>query len=312
MKNKTNRNTLTHKLILIISALLVFTAILGCTTGTAFAKKKKVTVKIGHARIDEKGTTVGKKPGDQKGSEVAISSFHYSKNSWAGWIYAARCNDPETAKKIAKAVKQACKNNNIGYGKSDPQLASVAASVNYDLSKVKTPVNCDCIGLVDVCLEAAGVYLYYDYPAMKTNDTFKFYTKKDFIKTGKKLQPGDILYTRSAKAHHVAVVTKSGNKVTGADPKPASVFKKGQTYTALRDLYLYRGPGSYYYGVNKKDLSKKGKKLVSANADGEDYYDELYIHAGTSFVCKEARRNFLKTDAGWVRGVSSSGEALVS
>ncbi len=307
MKNNTCRNSFTRKLIFILAAMLVFSMMLGCTSGMAYAKSKKKTVKIGHARSDEKGTTVGKKPGDQKGGEVASSNFYYRKNTWAGWKYVARANDPEAARAIAKAMKQAVKNNNIGYGKSAPQLSSVVGSVNYNLSLVSTPVNCDCIGLVDVCLGAAGLYLDLDY--IEDNDSFTFYTQKAFRKKGTKLQPGDILYTRNKKAHHAAIVIKSSNKITGADPNPTSKYTAGKTYKALYDLSVYRGPGSSYFEVDYSALLAEGNALIVADSYDNDYG---YIEKGTQFTCLEARRNYIRTAAGWVLGTRSDGTENVT
>ncbi len=291
MRSSTEKKSIARKFILILTTALVFTMMLGCTSGVAYAKKKKNTVKIGHARIDEKGTMVGKKPGDQKGSEVASSTYYYRKNTWAGWLFAARANDPEAARAIATAMKQAVKNNNIGYGKSYPQLSDYAEAVNYNLSLVSTPCNCDCIGLVSVCLAAAGLELNLD--SSSPDDTFTYFTSKQFLKKGKQLQPGDILYTSNSKAHHAAIVIKSKNKITGADPNPTSKYTVGKTYVALDDLELKVGPGSSYFPVN----------------DGED--GAAYLSEGTTFICLEARRNYIKTSGGWVCGTDVQGEEYV-
>ena len=113
-----------------------------------------MAVTIGNARISEFGTVNGKR-GDQTGKEVMTQSFA----SGGKWEYCIRPKSATVAQKIAHAMVQACKNNNIGYSQTDrTSLSQAAAKVNYDISKVGK-CNCDCSALVAVCVNAAGIHV---------------------------------------------------------------------------------------------------------------------------------------------------------
>lgn len=110
-----------------------------------------MAVLIGHASISEKGTTEGAK-GDSTGKEVCTRNW-YSKP----WGYMAIHPDANVRERHAKAIEQACANNNIGYGQNDRNtLNTQAKAVGYDLSKIKTKCNCDCSSLQNVAAVASG------------------------------------------------------------------------------------------------------------------------------------------------------------
>ena len=110
-----------------------------------------MAVLIGHASISEKGTINGTK-GDSTGKEVCTRSW-YSKP----WDYMAIHPDANARERHAKAIEQACANNNIGYGQNDRNtLNAQAKAVGYDLSKIKIKCNCDCSSLQNVAAVASG------------------------------------------------------------------------------------------------------------------------------------------------------------
>lgn len=107
-------------------------------------------VLIGHASISEKGTVNGAK-GDSTSKEVCTRTW-YSKP----WDFMAIHPDITVREKHAKAIEDACANNNIGYGQSDRNtLNTLAKAVGYDLSKVGK-CNCDCSSLQNVAAVASG------------------------------------------------------------------------------------------------------------------------------------------------------------
>ena len=108
-------------------------------------------VRIGHASISEKGTVNGIK-GDQTQKEVCIRSW-FSKP----WDYMAIYPNPEVRERHAKAIEDACANDNIGYGQGDRNtLNTLAKAVEYDLTKVGK-CNCDCSSLQNVAAIVSGV-----------------------------------------------------------------------------------------------------------------------------------------------------------
>lgn len=108
------------------------------------------TVLIGHASISEKGTANGAK-GDSTGKEVCIRSW-YSKP----WDFMAIHLDAKVREKHARAIEDACVNNNIGYSQSSRNtLNTLAKAVGYNLLKVGK-CNCDCSSLQNVAAVASG------------------------------------------------------------------------------------------------------------------------------------------------------------
>ena len=179
-----------------------------------------MAVTIGNARISEFGTVNGKR-GDQTGKEVMTQSFA----SGGKWEYCIRPKSATVAQKIAHAMVQACKNNNIGYSQTDrTSLSQAAAKVNYDISKVGK-CNCDCSALVAVCVNAAGIhvspYMYTgnELALLKQTGKFTVITGADQCKRGKKLRAGDILLRKG----HTAIVTAGDIPLTKTTTKKKTV-----------------------------------------------------------------------------------------
>ena len=179
-----------------------------------------MSVTIGNARISEFGTVNGKR-GDQTGKEVMTQSFA----SGGKWEYCIRPKSATVAQKIAHAMVQACKNNNIGYSQTDrASLSAAAAKVNYDLSKVGK-CNCDCSALVAVCVNAAGIhvspYMYTgnELALLKQTGKFTIITGANQCKKGKDLRAGDILWRKG----HTAIVTAGDIPLTKTTTKKKTV-----------------------------------------------------------------------------------------
>lgn len=108
------------------------------------------TVLIGHASISEKGTVNGAK-GDSTGKEVCIRAW-YSKP----WDFMAIHPNAKVRERHARAIEDACANNNIGYSQSSRNtLNTLAKAVGYNLLKVGK-CNCDCSSLQNVAAVASG------------------------------------------------------------------------------------------------------------------------------------------------------------
>ena len=74
-------------------------------------------ISIAHASIDENGKAKGGKAGDQTGKEVCIRTW-YSKP----WNCVIRFHDPDMREKVAIAMENAAKNNNIGYDQNQRNI----------------------------------------------------------------------------------------------------------------------------------------------------------------------------------------------
>ena len=111
-----------------------------------------MAVKIGSARIDERGRAAGGAAGDQSGKEVATQNWYrHSK----GWVL-LRCTVPGMAGHIAAAMEAACANDNIGYDQGQNQsLWNQVRDRGCDPAKADAPTETDCARLVRVCVQYA-------------------------------------------------------------------------------------------------------------------------------------------------------------
>lgn len=110
-----------------------------------------MSVMIGHASISENGTVNGSK-GDSTRKEVCTRTW-YPKP----WDFMAIHPDATVREKHAKAIEDACANDNIGYGQNDRNTANTEAKkVNYDISKIKKKCNTDCSALQNMAAVTSG------------------------------------------------------------------------------------------------------------------------------------------------------------
>lgn len=161
---------------------------------------------IGSARVDERGKYSGGYAGDQKQKtstndtvgEVSMQDFYVHKKGWT----IMRPKSYKDAKKIAKNMKTACNNKNIGYDQGN-RLGVIEHGVN---SKVKTEA--DCGSLVRECVkEATGkdpgnFNTENEVSALKKTGLFK---DPISYSSGTTLYEGDVLVTKT-KGHTVIVV----------------------------------------------------------------------------------------------------------
>lgn len=169
-----------------------------------------MTVKIGHASISEKNSINGAK-GDQTKKEVYTRDW-YNKP----WIAVIRAKDPEVQEKIAKAMEQACANDNIGYGQADrTSLYFAAKEAKWNIKSIKKKVNTDCSALVSVCVNAAGIPVSKDMwtgnekAVLKGTGKFLVLITSKHTASPDNLKRGDILLASG----HTAIVLSNGSNI---------------------------------------------------------------------------------------------------
>ena len=219
-------------------------------------------VKIGSARIDERGRTHGGKAGNQTGKELSIQNWYRHSKGWR----VLRCTDTSKVEKIAAAMEAACQNHNIGYDQYERStLYKLAKSVGFDPGKIIKPCETDCSALVRVCLAYAGImtdnFLTTD-EAQKILATGYFVELKDgrYTDHSDHLRRGDILVTRTKG--HTVVVLNSGDKAGTLEIELRlgdRLLKKGMSGSDVREL--------------QQNMLKLGYVLPKYGADG-DFGDE--------------------------------------
>ena len=254
-----------------------------------------MAVRIGSARINEKGTTTGGKAGDQTGGEVSIQNYYLHRKGW----YVARPKDPTVAEKIAQAMEAACCNNHIGYCQAHRgSLRKIAVKYNYNLSKVNVDVEVDCSALVRVCCLYAGIQVgdfntASELETLRKTGAFEILKDDKHCKESTYLKRGDILATHTKG--HTVVVLDNGSGVTSAS-KSTRAYVVGQVYaTQVDDLSVRTGPGT--------NNPEKSYAELSSNAQ-QHAHDNGRLKKGTRVTCKDVRKVgsdiWIKIPSGWI------------
>lgn len=215
---------------------------------------------LGSARIDENGRAHSGAAGDQKQTgtpdyrgEVSMQSFYNHSKGW----YIFRAKKAEHAEKLAKYMKRACNNPNIGYDQYQRD------NIVRDHTDSKKKTECDCSSLVRECIiEATGkdpgnirtVSMPSMLPKTGLFEPYISYTP------GTKVYTGDILVTKTT-GHTVICVEgyerggeKKNSKIEIAKP----TLKAGMVNKEVRILQK---------NLNfAKSTDENGNKLI---IDGE-------------------------------------------
>lgn len=174
-----------------------------------------MTVKIGHASIDERGKIKGGTAGDQTGKELCIRNYY--KRSWTVVL---RPNDPIVAEKSAKACEDGCNNPNIGYDQN--QRNSLHSLLKKNGYKMSTVGKCetDCSAFMTACAISAGVTkLEYASNAPTTSTMRKAFVGSGaytaligstYLNSDMYLKRGDILVS---EGHHTVMVLSNGEGI---------------------------------------------------------------------------------------------------
>ena len=229
-----------------------------------------MSVKIGHASIDENGNASGGSGGDQTGKEVCTRNW-YTK----GWNVLLRPKSAALAEKSAQACEAACNNANIGYDQGGRNtLYEKAKAVNFLLESIEKACECDCSSLVHVCAIAGGAKLEYGSNGYTTRTMVRAFvqsgdyiklTDSRFLTTDKYLQRGDILVKEGS---HTAMVLGNGAGVvtTPEDEHKPEIIP---IYYSVRLPRIVKGMQSDAVRAMQQLLMAKGYPLPRYGADGE-------------------------------------------
>ena len=208
-----------------------------------------MAVRIGHARISEKGTVEGV-AGDQTTHEVEVSDWYSG-----GWLAVYRPNNEAVAEGIAATCEQCCSNDSIGYSQEDRlSLYKQAVAHSFNIPEIKTPCNTDCSALVSVCVNAAGIPISKDMTTRTEDVTlmgtgqFTRLQANKFLNESGNLKRGDIL----RKSGHTAIVVKGGDNPEEPVKNHTLIYadylnkEYAGKYRAETDLYMREGGAVTY------------------------------------------------------------------
>lgn len=187
-------------------------------------------VRVGSARIDERGQLTGGQPGDQTGLEVAIEQWYLHDK---GWVI-IRAKDAKIRERIAICMEAACANDLIGYNQDGSwELYDKSKQYGWDCSKVTVTANTDCSSLVRTCVAFAAqkeIEWFSTLNEVKVLDKTKLFdilSDAKYTQSSDYLLRGDILCT-CTQGHTVAVLD-NGAKVGESDSQPSQNGTEGNT-----------------------------------------------------------------------------------
>jgi hypothetical protein len=178
-----------------------------------------MSIKIGHASIDENGKIVNGKVGDQTTKEICIREW-YDKH----WNVYIECTDENIADKAATYMEQICSDNNYGYDQNQ-RLTGYNSILNND-GKVKGGKGeFDCSSLVSSCYKFAGIDVSTSNTTRSIKEAFKskgfkIYTDKDYLISDKYARRGGMYLS---EGHHVLMALENGY---GYAVKNEPIFKR--------------------------------------------------------------------------------------
>ena len=200
-------------------------------------------VKIGQASRDERGRYSGGTAGDQDGKEVAIRGWYNRP-----WNKLLRAKKAAAREKIAKAMEDACANNNIGYDQGQrTTLYKICRANGFNISAINEPCETDCSALVAVCVNAAGIYVPGDIytgneaTALMATGEFELLTEPKYLVSDEYVKRGDILLY---EFHHTAVVLENGNKAK--ESAPVNKYVMGWNRNGTGWWYVYDDKDNYH------------------------------------------------------------------
>lgn len=241
-------------------------------------EEDKTVIKIGSARIDENGKATGGKAGDQTGKEVSEQAFYMHSKGWLCF----RAKDVFVANALAKAMQDACANNNIGYDQGNRAIMTMLKKYG-SMAKIAEKTETDCSNLVRGCIyQATGIDVGNFNTATEPAVLRKSGLFNEIeIKSEKDVYNGDVLVTK-AKGHTVIATSgraRSGKVYTGEWPKlPArGWFKNGDVSAEVCKLKKFLNWFGNYglTETNKNYLSKTVaavkdfQKKAGETVDGE-------------------------------------------
>lgn len=245
-------------------------------------EEEKTVIKFGSARIDENGKATGGKAGDQTGKEVSEQAFYMHSKGWLCF----RAKDVSVANELAKAMCDACANNNIGYDQNNRAIMTMLKKYG-SMDKIKEKTETDCSNLVRGCIyQATGI----DVGNFNTATQPAVLRKSGLfdeveIKSENDVYNGDILVTK-IKGHTVIATSgraRSGKTYTGDWPKlPArGWFKNGDVSPEVCKLKKFLNWFGDY------GLDEKNKNYLSKTAAAvKDFQDKAGITVDGEFGSK--------------------------
>lgn len=177
-----------------------------------------MSIRIGHAVMDELGKTIGATPGDQTGKEITISTWYVKNSAGRAWKYYLECTDSAMAERAARYMEQICAYSAFGYSQDKVRRWDGYRIIVANRGAVVGAYGgFDCSSLVISCYILAGLNLKQDgytgnlRAKLLATGNFKSYSDSAHINSDKLAKRGGI-YLRNG---HVLMALEDGNGASG-------------------------------------------------------------------------------------------------
>ena len=211
--------------------------------------------------ISEKGTINGTS-GDQTGKEVCTRSWYRKP-----WNVMLICTDKSLAARAAQEMRNACANNNIGYGQNDRRSAYDSAVKNGRTFR-NAKGNTDCSQLVAGCYILAGLsslspdcYTGNLRQALLNTGRFRAYTDSAHLNSDAYAEVGAVYLKEGS---HVVMALEDGSQAGSGGASSSS--GSGTYYPAFSSASIVDGLKSI--GVD----SSKAHRAEIAKVNGISNY----------------------------------------
>lgn len=286
-------------------------SVLNGTKGMDFFKGQEETgmaVRIGSARIDERGKATGGAAGNQTGKELAAERWYLHKKGWN----VLRAKDADDAEYIAKCMERSIMNRHIGYDQYQRlTLYNEAKKYGFDVDLVAKDVETDCSALVRVCCGCAGITVgnfttQNEKSMLLATGAFEQLGGEKYERSCEYLRRGDILITKTKG--HTAVVLDDGAKaetlVFGEYDLGDRELRNGMTGNDVRmaqELLIGRGYSCGDWGADG-DFGDCTEDAVMTFQQDSDMEQTGIIDARTLSLLQsgeeEPKRDYLKIVGG--------------
>lgn len=237
-----------------------------------------MSIRIGHASIDENGHATGGKIGDQTGKEICTRTW-YNK----GWDVYLECTDDVIAEKAASIMEQICWDDNFGYDQNQ-RLTGYNAIVKNKKKIKGAKGEFDCSSLVAACYILAGVSVSSSCTtrnlrsALLATGKFKAYTsteytwKEDYAKRGgiylkegshviMALDNGAKATKKTTSVQYFKKCTYKGSSITDALASIGAESSKAYRTKIAKANGISGYTGTYEQNVKLLKLLKQGKLI---------------------------------------------------
>lgn len=144
----------------------------------------------------------------RKGIRKQKYTYNKSKKSAYHWSYVLRAKDKEKRELIAQGMEKAVACKKLSYSNTKEKNADAwdkASKVGFDCSKLKSKGTINCVNLVSIACNYAGIKTPRKSSARTMASKWTSKGLKRYKFTGKSLQRGDILVDCTEPKVHTAV-----------------------------------------------------------------------------------------------------------